>query len=45
MGPQFMGTGELLEAGVKLSVVGPDPFANRSWYATVERVNGKLKVS
>lgn len=45
MGPQFYGTGEALEAGVKLAVVGPDPFTNRSWYATVERVNGKLKVS
>lgn len=29
----------------KLSVVGPDPFTNRAWYATVEVVNGKLRVT
>lgn len=30
--------------GDVLSVVGPDPFNNRKWYATVRRENGKLTV-
>jgi hypothetical protein len=29
----------------KLSVVGPDPFTARNWYATVEVKNGKVKIS
>ena len=29
----------------KLSVVGPNPERDRKWYATVEIVNGKVKVS
>ena len=28
-----------------LSVVGPDPYAKRSWYASVTRKDGKLEVS
>lgn len=32
--------------GIKLSVVGPDPYNDRKWYATVERkTDGTLKVS
>lgn len=32
--------------GVKLSVVGPDPYTNRKWYATVEvNATGQVKVS
>ena len=34
-----------LPAGVKLSVVGPDPERSRKWYATVEVKAGKVKVS
>lgn len=45
MGPQFHGSGEELKEGTRLSVVGPDPYTSRKWYATVERINGKLKVS
>lgn len=29
----------------KLTVVGPDPYTKRNWYATVEVRNGKIKVS
>lgn len=29
----------------KLSVVGPDPERDRKWYATVEIVGGKVKVT
>jgi hypothetical protein len=29
----------------KLSVVGPDPYEDRRWYATVEVKNGKLRIS
>lgn len=31
--------------GVKLSVVGPCPYTSRKWYATVENVNGVIRVS
>jgi hypothetical protein len=34
-----------LPEGVKLSVVGPDPYTTRNWYATVERKGDKVKVS
>lgn len=27
----------------KFPVVGPDPFKNRKWYATVEMENGLIK--
>lgn len=30
---------------IHLSVVGPDPYANRKWYATVNYFNGKYTVS
>ena len=26
----------------KYAVVGPDPYTNRKWYATVEVLNGKI---
>lgn len=42
------GWGDLADnfpAGTKLTVVGPDPFTDRKWYATVEVVNGKVKVT
>lgn len=35
-----------LKPGTKLSVVGPDPYTKRNWYATVEvKSDGKVKVS
>lgn len=37
--------GNEIPEGIKLSVVGPDPRTNRRWYATVEMVKGKIKVS
>lgn len=48
MGPQDFGrpaTVSKLERGVTLVVVGPDPHTKRTWYAKVELVNGKIKVS
>lgn len=33
-------TGDNLPVGDKLSVVGPDPFSKRTWYATVS--DGKV---
>jgi hypothetical protein len=38
-------TGAEVPEGVSLSVVGPDPFNSRRWYATVKLVNGKAKVT
>jgi hypothetical protein len=29
----------------RLSVVGPDPFTARNWYATVKIHNGQIRVS
>lgn len=32
--------------GVKYSVTGPNPYTNRKWYATIEKLqNGKIVVS
>lgn len=48
MGPR---AGDIISATVadigtdKMSVVGPDPYTKRNWYATVEVANGKVKVS
>jgi len=37
--------GDDLDIGVKYSVVGPNPYKKRSWYATVEKLpNGKITV-
>lgn len=34
-----------LTVGVKYSVVGPNPYTSRKWYATVEKLpNGKITV-
>lgn len=37
-GPWYSKTfrGDDIPAGFKLSVVGPDPYRERTWYATVE---------
>lgn len=34
-----------LDIGVRYSVVGPNPYTSRKWYATVEKLpNGKITV-
>lgn len=33
-----------LPQGIKFSVVGPDPFNNRRWYANVERNGEAVRV-
>lgn len=46
MGPQFEGeTAADCPEGVKLSVVGPDPYRKRNWYATIENRGGEIVVS
>ena len=35
----------MLTPGITLSVVGPDPYESRKWYANVEFKNGKIVVS
>lgn len=34
-----------LTPGLRLQVVGPDPYSKRSWYATVELKGGRVVVS
>ena len=34
-----------LDNGVKYSVVGPNPYTSRKWYATVEKTAKGIKVS
>jgi len=41
----FTGSADNLVIGVKYSVTGPNPYNNRKWYATVEKLqNGKITV-
>lgn len=37
-------TGDNLDIGVKYTVVGPNPYTNRKWYATVERTEKGVTV-
>lgn len=48
MGPRAGDTIKATAADIgsySLSVVGPDPYTRRDWYATVEVKAGKLKLS
>ncbi len=48
MGPQHFATPATIASlpqGYTLTVVGPDPYNKRTWYASVTVVNGKIKVS
>ncbi len=44
-GDQFFGTAAELEEGKQLTVVGPDPYTSRKWYATVSMRDGKVRVA
>lgn len=37
--------GTKIPAGVRLQVTGPCPFTSRKWYATVEMLNGKVRIT
>lgn len=42
----FTGSADDLVIGVKYQVTGPNPYTNRKWYATVERLStGQIKVT
>ena len=43
-GPSLYAVDDITD-GVKLSVCGPDPETSRKWFVTVERRNGKIRVS
>lgn len=48
MGPQYSDlSGVNVPEGVSLSVVGPDPYSRRNWYATVtwNVKTGKAKIT
>lgn len=46
LGPRYEGYLDEVPVGVSLSVVGPNPYTNRRWYAQVSRSKeGKVKVS
>lgn len=46
MGPQFRGYASMLPDDVTFNVVGPNPYGDRSWYASVKvGVKGKLVVT
>lgn len=41
----FTGSADDSVIGVKYSVTGPNPYTNRKWFATVEKLqNGKITV-
>ena len=44
LGPQYNGYLDELPEYITLSVVGPDPYKSRRWYASVIRSNGKITV-
>lgn len=37
IGDHWSGTADEMPEGMEFNVVGPDPYNNRSWYATVKR--------
>ena len=43
--PFYSGVASEVNEGHKFTVVGPDPYKSRKWYATVEKRNGKLVVT
>lgn len=46
LSPKSERTMSNLDIGVKYSVVGPNPYTSRKWYATVEKLaNGTIRVS
>jgi len=45
MGPQFAGPATGLEEGTTFNVVGPDPYNDRSWYASIKRGRNGLVVT
>jgi hypothetical protein len=46
MGPQFSDTADKLPEGTVFTVVGPDPYSKRDWYANVSvGRGGKLVVA
>lgn len=43
LGPQFHDTADNLPDDMEFNVVGPNPYKNRNWYATVSKgVGGKV---
>jgi hypothetical protein len=38
-------TGDEIPEGAKLSVVGPNPYTSRKWWASVWVLNGTIKVT
>lgn len=46
MGPQFNGRADTMPGGgVTLTVVGPDPYTKRTWFASVKRDGSGFKVA
>lgn len=45
-GPNYSTNGAQLDASIIYTIVGPDPYNNRKWYATIKvNANGKVMVS
>lgn len=44
LSPQKHFTSDMLVIGEKYSVVGPNPYTSRKWYATVERTEKGITV-
>ncbi len=44
-GNEYDGLADHAPDGSSHTVVGPDPYTDRKWYATIEVRGGKLKVS
>lgn len=45
MGPQFSGPATDIPEGTTLTVVGPDPYRSRKWFASVKRTAKGIVVS
>ena len=44
LGGRFEGPLSEIPAGITLSVVGPDPYTRRTWYASITRTGQKVAV-
>lgn len=44
-GSEYAGPLDKMPEGAMCAIVGPDPYIDRSWYATLQKVKGKVRMT